>query len=252
MDVSLSRLEVFLRTEDDPQRTILTRFDDMAKEDKASTPLLSLNNVSLGWHDSSSELCEEKSAEGKVTGTNSRGDDELVLKGVDLTIRGGELVALVGTVGTGKSTLVSGIVGELLPRQGTLMSTQNIGYVPQRAFTVTGTLRDNVLLGRDFSPHRYRNALQLSALGLDLSLLPGGDLTEVGERGLTLSGGQQQRLAIARALYGEPDLLVLDDPLSAVDSKVANLIFDGLLGYLGEKKGRGCLLVMNQTGLSLL
>ena len=97
-------------------------------------------------------------------------------------------------------------------------------YAPQRAFILSGTVRENILFGRPLDAARVDAVLQASAFIKDLQLLPAGMDTEIGERGTTLSGGQQQRLSVARALYGNPKLLVLDDPLSAVDSQVCTAL----------------------------
>ena len=140
------------------------------------------------------------------------------LEGVSLTVRRGEMVAVVGTVGTGKSSLLAAACGECLVSRGRVRTAPRLAAVPEHPFVIAGSVLDNVLLGRALDKARLREVLQASALDTDLAALPLGELTEVGERGVTLSGGQQQRVALARALYGAPELLLLDDPLSAVDA----------------------------------
>ena len=134
------------------------------------------------------------------------------LEGVSLTVRRGEMVAVVGTVGTGKSSLLAAACGECLVSRGRVRTAPRLAAVPQHPFIIAGSVLDNVLLGRALDKARLREVLQASALDTDLAALPLGELTEVGERGVTLSGGQQQRVALARALYGAPEPLLLDDP----------------------------------------
>jgi ABC-type multidrug transport system fused ATPase/permease subunit len=139
------------------------------------------------------------------------------LTGIDLRVESGATLAVCGTVGSGKSSLLAALLGQI-PSTGTVMVAGRVAYVPQIAWIQNASLKDNVLFGRPYEEAAYRAALRTCALEADLPLLPAGDLTEIGERGVTLSGGQKQRVQLARALYADADVYLLDDPLSAVDA----------------------------------
>lgn len=114
----------------------------------------------------------------------------------------------------------------------------SIAYVPQQAWIVNATLRDNILFGSQYDEERYNKVIYASGLEPDMAMLPGGDLTEIGERGINLSGGQKQRVSLARAAYQNADIYLLDDPLSAVDAHVDRHLWDHLIGpsgLLGDK-----------------
>lgn len=171
-----------------------------------------------------------------------------VLSHINLTCKQGTLTAVVGRVGCGKSSLVSSILGELLPFKGTRLTHPSIGYVPQRPVIISGTVLENLLMGRPLDKAKAEQALSASAFLHDLKNLPNGLASEIGERGTTLSGGQQQRLGIARAMYDQPQLLLLDDPLSAVDAEVCNHIFEhAVKGHI--KRGGSVIMVCNQLHL---
>ena len=155
-----------------------------------------------------------------------------VVVSADVVVHPGELVALVGPVGSGKSTMLAAAWGEAVVAGGEVRGPSTIGVVRQRAFTIAGTLADNVLMGRARDEARLKSVLAQSAMEQDLETLPLRLETEVGERGVTLSGGQQQRLALARALYATPELLLLDDPLSAVDARTQRTLISSLTAYV--------------------
>ncbi|KIO14761.1 hypothetical protein M404DRAFT_118392 [Pisolithus tinctorius Marx 270] len=159
------------------------------------------------------------------------------VQGVNLTIPRGRLVAVVGPVGSGKSSLLQGIIGEMRKVSGHASIGGRVAYCSQTAWIQNATLRENVLFGQPFDEERYWRVIELSCLLPDLELLPDGDLTEIGERGINLSGGQKQRVNIARALYFNPEIVIFDDPLSAVDAHVGKSLFEDAI--LGSLRNRG-------------
>nr|XP_013004976.1 canalicular multispecific organic anion transporter 2 isoform X2 [Cavia porcellus] len=172
------------------------------------------------------------------------------LHSLDIQIRKGALVAVVGPVGCGKSSLISALLGEMEKLEGTVSVKGSVAYVPQLAWIQNCTLQENVLFGQAMNPKRYQQALEACALLADLKMLPGGDQTEIGEKGINLSGGQRQRVSLARAVYSNADIFLLDDPLSAVDSHVAKHIFDHVIGPEGVLAGKTRVLVTH--GISFL
>ncbi|XKL66417.1 hypothetical protein PGB90_009837 [Kerria lacca] len=155
------------------------------------------------------------------------------LKNINLTIRKGELITIIGQVGSGKSSLLNVILGELQISEGKFETYGTISYSSQSPWIFGGTIRQNILLSENFEKSRYEEVVKVCALSKDFKDLPNGDLTLVGERGSTLSGGQKSRIALARAIYKRADIYLLDDPLSAVDIKISKEIFDKcILGFL--------------------
>ncbi|KAF9112682.1 hypothetical protein BGX27_002943 [Mortierella sp. AM989] len=165
------------------------------------------------------------------------------LQNINLTIEEGTLTIVVGRVGQGKSSLLSAIIGEMYKLQGTIHVRGKIAYVPQQAWIINATLRDNILFGSAFNQEKYRKVLETCGLEPDLAVLPAGDLTEIGERGVNLSGGQKQRVSLARAAYQDADIYLLDDPLSAVDAHVDRHLWENLIGPDGMLKGKTRILV---------
>ena len=162
---------------------------------------------------------------------------------ISCSVRDDELYAIVGAVGSGKSTLLSAVLGETYKRSGTVTVRGSIAYVPQSAWIMNATLRENIIFGRDFEEDLYQATLEACGLIPDLKSLIAGDRTEIGERGINLSGGQKQRVAIARAVYSQADIYILDDALSAVDAHVGKHIFEKVLGSKGMLRTKARLLV---------
>ncbi|XP_070609092.1 ATP-binding cassette sub-family C member 2 isoform X2 [Erythrolamprus reginae] len=170
-------------------------------------------------------------------------DSDVTIKDITLEIAPGSLVAIMGSVGSGKSSLISAMLGEMENVKGHINIQGSMAYVPQQAWIQNATLKDNVLFGSPLDETRYQQVLEACALLPDLQLLPGGDLTEIGEKGINLSGGQKQRISLARAVYSNADIYLLDDPLSAVDAHVGRHIFDKVLGPEGLLQNKTQILV---------
>ncbi|XP_012540485.1 multidrug resistance-associated protein 1 isoform X3 [Monomorium pharaonis] len=163
-----------------------------------------------------------------------------ILRNINLHVEQGQLVAIVGTVGSGKSSLLSALLGEMDKINGKVNTKGSIAYVSQQAWIQNATLQENVLFGKAFNKLIYNRVIEACALTPDFKMLPAGDQTEIGEKGINLSGGQKQRVALARAVYNDSENYFLDDPLSAVDSHVGKHIFEKVIGPNGllRKKTR--------------
>ncbi|KAF2313409.1 hypothetical protein GH714_010834 [Hevea brasiliensis] len=158
------------------------------------------------------------------------------LRNINLEVKVGEKVAICGEVGCGKSTLLAAVLGEVPKINGTVQVYGKIAYVSQTAWIQSGTIQENILFGSEMDPIRYHDVLKRCSLVKDLEMLPLGDLTQIGERGVNLSGGQKQRVQLARALYQDADVYLLDDPFSAVDAHTATTLFDDcVIGGLSQK-----------------
>ncbi|KRZ85196.1 Multidrug resistance-associated protein 1, partial [Trichinella sp. T8] len=165
------------------------------------------------------------------------------LVAINLTVARGQCVAIIGQVGSGKSSLCSAILGEMEKVSGIL--TGSISYVPQQAWILNGTVRSNILFTKSMKSHMYKNVIEACALGDEINNMIEKDETEIGEKGINLSGGQKQRLSLARAIYQDTDMYILDDPLSAVDSRVGRHIFDNVIGKRGLLRNKTRILVTN-------
>lgn len=211
--VSKKRLEKFLGGED--------LESDIVQHDPTFNTAISVCEGSFSWERESAPL----------------------LKNVSLEIKPGRLVAVVGAVGSGKSSLMSALLGEMHTKKGFINIQGSLAFVPQQAWIQNATLRDNILFGSRYEERRFKEVIEACALCPDLELLAGGDLVEIGEKGINLSGGQKQRVSLARAAYSQADILLLDDPLSAVDSHVGKHLFDEVIGPTGLLKDKTRILV---------
>uniref|UniRef100_A0A5S6Q8F7 ABC-type glutathione-S-conjugate transporter n=1 Tax=Trichuris muris TaxID=70415 RepID=A0A5S6Q8F7_TRIMR len=165
-------------------------------------------------------------------------DESTVLHGLDLDIPRGKCVAIIGKVGAGKSSVCSAILGEMHKVEGSVAVQGTISYVPQQAWILNATIRDNVLFTKPNRPDFYEQVVKACSLDVDIEEMADKSDTEIGEKGINLSGGQKQRLSIARAVYQDTDVYLFDDPLSAVDSRVGRHIFDNVIGRKGMLKGK--------------
>lgn len=181
---------------------------------------------------------EEKKEQGKVVD---------VLTGINLDVKPGEFLAVIGKVGSGKSSLLKAIIQDMIPVSGTCSKHGRIAYIPQEAFLINDTIRANILFGREFDEEKYKSVLKKCELIQDLKIIKGGEMAEIGERGINLSGGQKQRISIARALYSDSDIYLIDDSLSALDSKVGKKIMENV--FLKALKGKTRILVTHKLNI---
>ena len=158
------------------------------------------------------------------------------LKDVDFTVGRNELLAVIGSVGSGKTSMLAALAGDMRKTGGKIKMASNRAFCPQYAWIQNATVKENITFGKPYRTKWYNQVVDACALRPDLSILPAGDETEIGERGITLSGGQKQRLNIARAIYFDADIVLMDDPLSAVDAHVGRHIMDeAICGIMKDK-----------------
>ncbi|EEP77403.1 hypothetical protein UREG_02252 [Uncinocarpus reesii 1704] len=158
------------------------------------------------------------------------------LTNLNISIGRNELIAVIGTVGSGKTSLLAALAGDMRLTAGGVAMGASRAFCPQYAWIQNASLKDNILFGKEYNNAWYNEVVEACALRADLDMLPAGDRTEIGERGITISGGQKQRLNIARAIYFDAELILMDDPLSAVDAHVGRHIMDhAICGLLKDK-----------------
>nr|CAB3219626.1 multidrug resistance-associated protein 1-like [Phallusia mammillata] len=219
--VSLQRLEKFLNNDELDESNV-------DRKPTSSANMISIDNGTFKW---------------------DREQDD-ILKNISMSVPDGSLVAVVGQVGCGKSSLMSAMLGDMEKTEGRVSVQGSIAYVPQQAWIQNLTAQDNITFGKELDICRYQDVVEACELKADFDMLPAGDQTEIGERGINLSGGQKQRVAIARAVYQDAQIYLFDDPLSSVDSHVGKNIFDNVLGPGGCLKRKTRILVTH--GLAFL
>ncbi|XP_053403770.1 ATP-binding cassette sub-family C member 5-like isoform X1 [Mercenaria mercenaria] len=170
--------------------------------------------------------------------------DTPTLQDLTLVAEKGKLIGICGSVGSGKSSLLSAVLGRMLHVSGKVAVQGSLAYVSQQAWVMNTTVRDNILFGETYDPDRYAAVVESCALLQDFSDFVDGDQTEIGERGINLSGGQKQRISLARAVYSNKDIYLLDDPLSAVDIHIGRHIFSECI--MKQLKGKTVLFVTHQ------
>ena len=238
--VSIDRIQDFLKEKE------LEQFQD--KEDECDS---SSSSFTMGAEEGVYGL---KNAQFSYYGDNDDGEPSFILKNLDIQFPLNQLTLVVGSTGSGKSSLLLSLLGEMNRMSGTIQfspeqSSKSVAYVAQTAWLLNATIRDNILFGEPYDEARYERVLRDCALVKDLQTFAGGDLTEIGEKGINLSGGQKQRISLARACYSRSAFVLLDDPLSAVDAPTArHLLHRAILGSL---RGRTCVLVSHYVSLVL-
>ncbi|NWV99416.1 MRP1 protein, partial [Machaerirhynchus nigripectus] len=171
------------------------------------------------------------------------------LRSIDLTVPQGSLLAVVGQVGAGKSSLLAALLGELETTDGCVTMEDTAAYVPQQAWVLNASVEDNILFGKEMDETWFNRVTEACALHPDLETFPAGQKSEIGEKGINLSGGQKQRVSLARAVYQRASIYLLDDPLSAVDARVGQHIFEHVLGPSGLLKDKTRVLVTHTINI---
>ncbi|KFH64460.1 hypothetical protein MVEG_09196 [Podila verticillata NRRL 6337] len=220
--VGTKRIQTFLMREE-LDETQVNRSQNLPRDPQE--PLIMVENATFSWI------------------KPSLSTDDIDDADICFTVDRGSLTAIVGRVGQGKSSLLSAFIGEMYKTQGSLSISGRIAYVPQHAWILNASLRDNILFGKPYDRKRYKHILFTCGLEPDVAMLPAGDATEIGERGINLSGGQKQRVSLARAAYDDADIYLLDDPLSAVDAHVDKHLWKHLIGPDGLLKNKTRVLV---------
>ncbi|NXS91481.1 MRP7 protein, partial [Jacana jacana] len=221
--VSLDRIQCFLELMDQDLEAYYT-----LDSPSGTATAVEMRCAAFSWAPVEGESTRQPSSTGTV---------QLHIE--NLLVRKGMLLGVVGKVGSGKSSLLAAITGELIKQGGQVYVCdleQGFGLATQEPWIQFATVRENILFGRKYDARLYEEVVEACALSEDLNILPAGDQTEVGENGVTLSGGQKARIALARAVYQDKELYLLDDPLAAVDADVANhLMRKCILGVLKHK-----------------
>ncbi|KAG0281307.1 hypothetical protein BGZ96_001186 [Linnemannia gamsii] len=247
--IALKRIQTFLLAEDASPIPPLEPSHEYA---------LSMDNASFVWDqlssdsESSDTLVPVKpklsDTKGKpketIKSANEEEETAAYLDKINLKIPRGALVAVVGPVGSGKSSLLQAMIGNMTLMDGHVVRGTNISYASQTAWIQNATIRDNILFDTPYDEERYNRVVKACSLEADLKLFPFGDETEIGERGVNMSGGQKARLSLARSVYFNSGTVIMDDPLSAVDPHVGKRLWQDCV--LTELKGRTRIIATHQ------
>ncbi|XP_041046050.1 ATP-binding cassette sub-family C member 9-like [Carcharodon carcharias] len=175
--------------------------------------------------------------------------DRCILQDISVKISKSKVTVIIGKVGSGKTSLISAILGEMTALSGHVVwasANQPLAYSAQTAWLRNASLQDNIVFEERFNEERFQTVIKVCALQSDIDVLPAGRFTEIGEKGINLSGGQKQRVSVARALYSRCSVVILDDPLSALDARVGSHVFhQGIMGML-KKENRTAIFVTHK------
>jgi ABC-type multidrug transport system fused ATPase/permease subunit len=224
--VALGRVYKFLvSAEVDPNAIIVEdRYRSGSNQDASDKYSLLVTDASYSWYKNS----------------------DPVISNINIAIKKDCLLSVIGRVGSGKSSLIAALCGDLERVSGEVRIRGSVAFVPQQAWIMNDTLRANILFGNRYDPRYYQKTIEACCLQQDFDMLLGGDMTEIGERGINLSGGQKARISLARAVYARADIYLFDDPLSAVDAHVGKTIFDKVVGPKGMLAGKTRVFVTHQ------
>ncbi|KAL6112764.1 abcc12 [Pungitius sinensis] len=203
-----------------------------------------MENATLCWNKPVNLPDSPTITDNGETPQDGRTDTLPTLRNISFTLPKGKLLGICGNVGSGKSSLISGILEQMHSLHGSVTADGTFAYVSQQAWIFHGTVLENITMGKPLDEPKYNRVVDVCGLRADLTILPHGDQTEIGERGLNLSGGQKQRISLARAVYSNNDIFLLDDPLSAVDAHVGKHIFEKCIKQ--ELQGKSIILVTHQ------
>ncbi|KAL1921756.1 uncharacterized protein VTP21DRAFT_10398 [Calcarisporiella thermophila] len=243
--VSLERVEAFLAEEETQKYASSV---DPTREDG---PQIGFRSATFVWKGPKGKRKGPHPWAGGAEAADEHDSTRFILRELSVEFPVGKLSLVVGPTGSGKSSLLLALLGEMNRVEGQVfLPPRVVAYVSQTAWLQNATIRENILFGSALEEERYQRVIEVCGLGPDLSIFEAGDLTEIGEKGVTLSGGQKQRIALARAIYSRASHLLLDDCLSAVDAHTAKWIFTRCL--TGElMRDRTCILVTHAVRLCL-
>lgn len=263
--VATTRIQKFLLVEEIDESTV--EREDLTDDDEKFPVVVEIKDGVFAWSKEHPDVETEKEKKkrikveekkqieaekqalkaGKLAPPRPQSPEDIdrspTLRDIDLQVTKGSLTAVVGRVGQGKTSLLSAMIGDMYKRQGTVRIRGKVTYAAQQAWILNATLKDNITFGQEFDQKKYDHVIYVSGLLPDIAMLPAGDQTEIGERGINLSGGQKQRVSLARAAYQDADVYLFDDPLSAVDAHVDHHLWENLIGPNGLLKDKTRVLV---------
>ena len=223
-----------------PSKTKNSRlYSDIENEFKQLSPKVEEGNRKLFSFENKSNKLTLSISSSNSSESKKIINDEVYLNNINLTVRKGEFICIIGEVGSGKSSLIQAILNNMMIENNNdtkIIVNGTISYVGQEAWIQNNTVQNNILFYQPYNEEKYQKILELCELKQDLNSLTGGDLTEIGEKGVNLSGGQKARISLARAMYCDNDIYILDDPISALDAHVGkNIMHNCIINYLKDK-----------------